>query len=57
VLGELAARSFQRGGVGVVEDDELDVEFLCGDLEFVTAGTGDHDLVARVPKALRDGAT
>jgi hypothetical protein len=56
-MGELAAGLRKAGGIGVVEDDHVDVEFFGSDLEIVSAGAGDNDLVACVAKALRDRAT
>ena len=57
VVRELPARLFEAGGVGVVEDDRVDVELLGGDLEVVAARAGDHHPVARIAETLRNRAS
>ena len=54
--GNWSLASSRLAGVGVVEDDRVDVEFLGGDLEVVAARAGDHHAVARVAEPLRDRA-
>ena len=57
VVRERRAGVLQAGGVGVVEDDRVDVQLLGGNLEIVSAGAGDHHAMPGVTETLCDGAT